>query len=177
MKKLSLSLIIVAFLLCFGAAPAYARASQKYLNATNAYGRFEKKRLNKNRHTLLCDFTGDGVPELVTYKYAGVRYQVDFYTYKNHKITKLNRNKIYGVADVGYRIGTKKIYIMQTNSAFDFWIQECKIIKNRLVNSNCYRSLTNCNTNKTRYTKNEKKITRRQFNKYMNQIEWIIPRE
>ena len=175
-KNILLTLTTFILIFCIYVTPTYAHTYKKYIEAEKSYEKFETKNKNKWQHALMCDFTHNGIPELITYKESGVRFQIDLYAYKKHKIVKLNKEKIYGVIDVGYCVKDKKIYVMQTSSAFDVWIQEYKIKNNKLVKVNRYKALTNPDTNKTKYYKNNKTIKKKQYTKYLKKIEWITPK-
>ena len=110
------------------------------------------------------------------YQESGVRYKLNVYTYKQNKIKKIKPNNLIGVVDVGTNKKTKKLYVMFTTSAFDAWIQEYTLKNTTLKKADKWTANTNRNTNKTKYTKNGKKISEKKFNQYLNNITWYAPK-
>ena len=146
-------------------------AKPKQSTVKKAYTSYIKKNIKKDLeytndlNYYFHDFNKDGIPEMIVASLGGARGAFYVYTYYNGKVIMAHKKGTF-FNDIFY-IKNKKYLVGYWGGASYAGFTLYKIKKGKL-----HEVATYANENPGVYTKNDKKISEKQYNKAFNKLIW-----
>lgn len=154
------------------------------LSLRKAYKAYVKKHFKAKKYAykypnaecILYDINKDGTKEMIVRYESGVRNAYQVFTYKKGKVKKLHKGEFFGAGSICYIKGKKVLVISFSNGASDGEHRMYKIKGNKLKMVKRYRHTFNENTRKATYYSGKNKISRAQYDRFMNKLKPIPER-